>query len=118
MRQALVQNATISLQNTKKVYCKMRQMFYYKILQFYYKMCRFISFITKCVKILHFIQNATFIAKYVGTRISENHKELEIENRLIPTTMSQSHEIQSISGHPPLLSALELVTRTTYLYEK
>ena len=111
MRQALVQNATISLQNTKKVYCKMRQMFYYK-------MCRFVSFITKCVKMLHFIQNATFIAKYVGTRISENHKELEIENRLIPTTMSQSHEIQSISGHPPLLSALELVTRTTYLYEK
>ena len=38
--------------------------------------------------------------------INENHKELEIEKRLIPTTMIQSREIQYISGHPPLLSVL------------
>lgn len=110
------------------------QQFNYKIQKKFIAKCircfitKSYSFITKCVGLSVLLQN---VSKYCTLfkmrrllqntsvqRISECHKEMEIENRLIPTTMSQFHEIQSISGHPPLLSALELVTRTTYLYEK
>ena len=48
MRQVLL------LQNAAKLYYKMRQVFYYKIWQFYYKMRKLLL-------------NVTFIKKYVGT---------------------------------------------------
>ena len=44
MRQTLLQNATpILLHNSTKVYVKMRQLFCYKLRQFYYKLRKILS---------------------------------------------------------------------------
>ena len=58
LRQILLQNATvILLENATKGYCKMPQVFYYKMRQFYYKMRQLLQNATI------FLQNATVITK-------------------------------------------------------
>ena len=56
MQQMLLRNVTsILLQNAIEVYCKMHQVFYYKMRQFYYKMRQLLQNATVL------LQNATFI---------------------------------------------------------
>ena len=80
MRQIFFENASaILLQNTAKVYYKMRQVLYYKMRQFYYKMGQLLQnpmFVTKCVRTDYFVP---------GTSRESLYHELRLESLLKKT---------------------------------